>query len=92
MHTAPIIHQVLYYKVAQWCQMPKITQSRIPPDSTGNYLRNAVDMQLDMGWSNFMKGQVSHHWCQAQVEYCKSFPRPKQFNSHTWSIKLIKAI
>eukprot|EP00957_Ditylum_brightwellii_P192671 14670740-Ditylum_brightwellii.AAC.1 len=26
MQTAPIIHQALYYKVAQWCQMPKSTQ------------------------------------------------------------------
>eukprot|EP00957_Ditylum_brightwellii_P091444 6963163-Ditylum_brightwellii.AAC.1 len=77
MHTAPNTSQVLYYKVAQWCQMPKITLPRIPPDSTGNYLRNDVDTQLDLGWSNFMKGQISHHWYQAQAEYCKSFPRTK---------------
>ena len=35
MHTAPIIRQVLYYKVAQWCQLPQVTPPRIPPDSTG---------------------------------------------------------
>eukprot|EP00957_Ditylum_brightwellii_P045828 3477074-Ditylum_brightwellii.AAC.2 len=29
---------------------------------------------------------------QAQAEYCRSFPRPKQFDSRTLSIKLIKAI
>eukprot|EP00957_Ditylum_brightwellii_P131532 10032229-Ditylum_brightwellii.AAC.1 len=47
---------------------------------------------MDLGWDNFMKGRISHHWCQAQAEYCRSFPRPKQFDSCTWSIKLIKAI
>eukprot|EP00957_Ditylum_brightwellii_P123894 9444308-Ditylum_brightwellii.AAC.1 len=56
MHTPPIIHQALYYKVAQWCQLPQVTPPRIPSDLTGNHLRNAVDMQLDLGWSNFMKG------------------------------------
>eukprot|EP00957_Ditylum_brightwellii_P067504 5124939-Ditylum_brightwellii.AAC.1 len=39
-----------------------------------------------------MKGRISHYWCQAQAEYCRFFPRPKQFDSRTWSIKLIKAI
>eukprot|EP00957_Ditylum_brightwellii_P202582 15330786-Ditylum_brightwellii.AAC.1 len=47
---------------------------------------------MDLGWSNFMKGQISHHWCQTQAEYCRSFPRPKRFDSRTWSIKLIKVI
>eukprot|EP00957_Ditylum_brightwellii_P161604 12304080-Ditylum_brightwellii.AAC.1 len=47
---------------------------------------------MDFGWSNFMKGPISHHWCQAQADYCRSFPRPKRFDSCTWSIKLIQAI
>eukprot|EP00957_Ditylum_brightwellii_P021607 1629202-Ditylum_brightwellii.AAC.1 len=47
---------------------------------------------MDLGWSNFMKGRISYHWCQAQAKYYRSFLRPKQFDSCTWSIKLTKAI
>eukprot|EP00957_Ditylum_brightwellii_P122543 9344861-Ditylum_brightwellii.AAC.1 len=56
MSMAPIIRQVLYYKVAQWCRMPKIMPPRIPSDSTGDILCNAVDTQCNLGWNNFMKG------------------------------------
>eukprot|EP00957_Ditylum_brightwellii_P044645 3384753-Ditylum_brightwellii.AAC.1 len=61
MHTAPIICQVLYYKVAKWCQMPESMPPQIPTDSTGNNLRDTVDIQMDLEWSNFMKGRISHH-------------------------------
>eukprot|EP00957_Ditylum_brightwellii_P027408 2072258-Ditylum_brightwellii.AAC.1 len=77
MSTAPIIWQVLYYKVAQWCRLPTITPLRILSDSTGNILRDAVDTQHDLGWQNFMKGRVAKQWSQAQAEYCRSLPRLK---------------
>eukprot|EP00957_Ditylum_brightwellii_P122365 9331885-Ditylum_brightwellii.AAC.1 len=56
IHTAPIIQQVLYYKVAQWCKMLCILPSRIPIDPTGSMLCNAVETQHELGWNNFMKG------------------------------------
>eukprot|EP00957_Ditylum_brightwellii_P076163 5789523-Ditylum_brightwellii.AAC.1 len=56
---------------------------QIPTNSTGDNLRDAVDTQMDLGWSNFMKGKISLHWFQAQAEYCRSFPTPKQFDSCT---------
>eukprot|EP00957_Ditylum_brightwellii_P175622 13371562-Ditylum_brightwellii.AAC.1 len=49
MSTAPIIRQVLYYKVAQWCCLPEITPLHILSDSTGDILCNAADTQHDLG-------------------------------------------
>eukprot|EP00957_Ditylum_brightwellii_P134612 10262305-Ditylum_brightwellii.AAC.1 len=66
MKTAPIIRQVLYYKVAQWCCLPTPTLPSIPSDSTGDTLRDAIDTQRDLSWQNFMKGRVAKHWTQAQ--------------------------
>eukprot|EP00957_Ditylum_brightwellii_P088547 6744175-Ditylum_brightwellii.AAC.1 len=59
MSTAPIIRQVLYYKVAQWCCLPAITPLRIPSDSTGDILQDAIDTQYDLGWNNFIRGWVA---------------------------------
>eukprot|EP00957_Ditylum_brightwellii_P031384 2379421-Ditylum_brightwellii.AAC.1 len=77
MRTSPIIRQVLYYKVVQWCCLSTLTPPRIPSDSTGNILQDAIDTQHDTGWQNFMKGWVVKQWCQAQAEYCRSLPRSK---------------
>eukprot|EP00957_Ditylum_brightwellii_P135555 10335847-Ditylum_brightwellii.AAC.1 len=69
-----------------------MTPSRILPDSTGNILRDAIDTQYDLGWNNFIKGQVAKQWSQAQAEYCRSLPRLKFFDSHRWTTTLIKTI
>ena len=92
MKTAPIIRQVLYYKVAQWCCLPTPTPPRIPSDSIGDTLRDAIDTQRDLGWQNFMKGRVAKHWTQAQGVYCQALPRPLKHDPHRWNIKLIKSI
>eukprot|EP00957_Ditylum_brightwellii_P175990 13401176-Ditylum_brightwellii.AAC.1 len=67
MKTAPIIRQVLYYKLAQWCRLPTPTPPCIPSDSTGDILQDAIDTQLDLGWQNFMKEWVAKQWSQAQA-------------------------
>eukprot|EP00957_Ditylum_brightwellii_P103776 7905806-Ditylum_brightwellii.AAC.1 len=77
IHTAPIIQQVLYYKVAQWYKMPCILPPRIPSNPTGLKLCNAVETQHELGWNNFMKGRIAKQWCEAQALYCRSFCKPK---------------
>eukprot|EP00957_Ditylum_brightwellii_P091461 6964459-Ditylum_brightwellii.AAC.1 len=59
IQTAPIIQQILYYKVAQWRKMPCILPPRIPSDPTGSKLCNAVETQHELGWKNFMKGRIA---------------------------------
>eukprot|EP00957_Ditylum_brightwellii_P118841 9064688-Ditylum_brightwellii.AAC.1 len=72
--------------------MPCILPPRIPNDHTGLKLCNAVETQHELGWSNFMKGRIAKQWCEAQALYCRSFPKPKEFDEQQWTTKLIKAI
>eukprot|EP00957_Ditylum_brightwellii_P206164 15347098-Ditylum_brightwellii.AAC.1 len=83
---------VLYFKVAQWCKMLSLLPPRIPTDSTGLKLYNAVETQYDLGWNNFMKGRIAKQWCTTQATSCCSFPKPKDFDDRQWTTKLIKAI
>eukprot|EP00957_Ditylum_brightwellii_P009194 695497-Ditylum_brightwellii.AAC.1 len=92
IQTAPIIRQVLYYKVARWCKMPSLLLPRFPTDITGTKLCNTVETQHDLGWNDFMKGRIAKQWCAAQAAYCHSFPKPKEFDECQWTTKLIKAI
>eukprot|EP00957_Ditylum_brightwellii_P067328 5110087-Ditylum_brightwellii.AAC.1 len=59
MKTAPIIRQVLCYKVAQWCNLPCGTPPRLPMDATAVSLSAAVETQGDLGWHNFIKGRMA---------------------------------
>eukprot|EP00957_Ditylum_brightwellii_P155071 11804033-Ditylum_brightwellii.AAC.1 len=92
IQTAPIIQQVLYYKVSQWCKMLSLQPPRILTDIAGTKLCNAVETQHDLGWNNFMKGRIAKQWCMAQTVYCCSFPKPKEFGERQLTTKLIKAI
>eukprot|EP00957_Ditylum_brightwellii_P062122 4714541-Ditylum_brightwellii.AAC.1 len=60
IQTAPIIQQVLYYKVAQWCKMPSLLPPRIPTDSTGSKLCSAMETQHDLGGNNVMKDRIAN--------------------------------
>eukprot|EP00957_Ditylum_brightwellii_P049742 3772343-Ditylum_brightwellii.AAC.1 len=64
---APIICQVLCYKVAQWCKQLCGTPPRIPTDATGVLLSAAVKTQGYLGWHNFINGRMAKEWCQAQA-------------------------
>eukprot|EP00957_Ditylum_brightwellii_P049369 3745230-Ditylum_brightwellii.AAC.1 len=67
MNTAPIIRQVLCYKVAQWCKLTCGTPPCLPTDATAEILSAAVEIQRDLGWHNFIKGHMAKEWCLAQV-------------------------
>eukprot|EP00957_Ditylum_brightwellii_P071570 5441668-Ditylum_brightwellii.AAC.1 len=69
MNTAPILCQVLVYKVSQWCKLPCGTPPCLPMDSTGNIVRDAVEHQGHLSWDNFMKGRIAFEWCWAQAQY-----------------------
>eukprot|EP00957_Ditylum_brightwellii_P104059 7927745-Ditylum_brightwellii.AAC.1 len=56
MNTAPIIRQVLCYKVAQWCKLTSGTPPRLPTDATAEILSATVKIQQELGWHNFIKG------------------------------------
>eukprot|EP00957_Ditylum_brightwellii_P078161 5942441-Ditylum_brightwellii.AAC.1 len=72
--------------------MPSLLPPRIPTDSTGLKLCDAVETQHDLGWNNSMKGRIAKQWCTAQATYCCSFPKPKEFDECQWTTKLIKVI
>eukprot|EP00957_Ditylum_brightwellii_P126807 9666324-Ditylum_brightwellii.AAC.1 len=60
--------------------MPCIMLPRIPSNSTGSKLCNAVESQHELGWNNFMKDRIAKEWCEAQASYCQSFPKPIFFD------------
>eukprot|EP00957_Ditylum_brightwellii_P166673 12688033-Ditylum_brightwellii.AAC.1 len=92
MNTAPIICQVLVYKVSQWCKLPCGTPLCLPTDLTGNMVRNAVECQGHLSWDSFMKGRIAFEWCRAQAQYYNDLPNHSGMDSTAWSTKLIKAI
>eukprot|EP00957_Ditylum_brightwellii_P200787 15305929-Ditylum_brightwellii.AAC.1 len=57
LETAPIMRNVICYKIAQWCKMPPPMVPRIPDDDVGDVIRDAVEDQQIIGWDNLMKGQ-----------------------------------
>eukprot|EP00957_Ditylum_brightwellii_P021561 1625428-Ditylum_brightwellii.AAC.1 len=63
---APIIKQMLYFKVAQWCKLPGLTPPIVPQDAAGLALGKAIEEQADLGWHNFIKGRISKHWAETQ--------------------------
>eukprot|EP00957_Ditylum_brightwellii_P204893 15341256-Ditylum_brightwellii.AAC.1 len=92
MKTAPLICQIIYYRVAQWCKLPCGMPPRVPTGATGALVSRADSTQDDLGWNNFIKGRIVKEWCQAQAQYCRDMPDRPAHNSITWSTKLIKAI
>eukprot|EP00957_Ditylum_brightwellii_P115190 8784966-Ditylum_brightwellii.AAC.1 len=74
MRTAPLIRQILYYQVAQWCKLPCGMQPCVPTDTTGALVSRADSTQGNLGWNNFMKGRIAKGWCQAQAQYCRDMP------------------
>eukprot|EP00957_Ditylum_brightwellii_P090878 6920091-Ditylum_brightwellii.AAC.1 len=66
LKTAPISRQVLYYKIGQWCKLICGDIPQIPEDTTGGIICSAVELQVQIGWENFIKGHVAKQWCNAQ--------------------------
>eukprot|EP00957_Ditylum_brightwellii_P048043 3648362-Ditylum_brightwellii.AAC.1 len=52
---APILHEVLYYKVAQWCKLLSIPVPLILDDEFGDMIRDTMETQNEIGWDNFIK-------------------------------------
>eukprot|EP00957_Ditylum_brightwellii_P094846 7223164-Ditylum_brightwellii.AAC.1 len=67
MNTAPIIQQVLCYKVAQWCKLTSGKPPCLPTDATAEILLAAVEIQQELGWHNFITGCMAKEWCLAQA-------------------------
>eukprot|EP00957_Ditylum_brightwellii_P140079 10673679-Ditylum_brightwellii.AAC.1 len=93
--TAPIIKQVLCYKIAQWCAMPALPIPIIADDSMGEVVRSTVEDQHLIGWNNFMKGYINIKWKVAQKTHNDALPTSKKcrdFDKELWSSKVISAI
>eukprot|EP00957_Ditylum_brightwellii_P092285 7026632-Ditylum_brightwellii.AAC.1 len=67
MNTAPIIRQVLCYKVAQWYKLTSGPPPRLPTDAAAEILSAAVELQQELGLHNFIKGRMAKKWCLAQA-------------------------
>eukprot|EP00957_Ditylum_brightwellii_P210249 15364735-Ditylum_brightwellii.AAC.1 len=62
LNTAPIMKQVLCYKIGQWCEMPMSPAPRIAEDEIGEVMRRAIEDQHVIGWDNMVKGKISINW------------------------------
>eukprot|EP00957_Ditylum_brightwellii_P177341 13508565-Ditylum_brightwellii.AAC.1 len=75
--TAPIIKQVMHYKIMQWCHMPTISAPRIANNEIGEAICGAIEDQHCIGWDNFMKGRISIKWKISQQLFHNTQPTPK---------------
>eukprot|EP00957_Ditylum_brightwellii_P128939 9836751-Ditylum_brightwellii.AAC.1 len=92
MKMAPIIQQVLYYEMDQWCKLICGDIPQIPADNTGKILCSAIELQVQIGWGNFIEGHVAKQWSCAQKSYRDALPTNMTVDSTQWTTKLIKAV
>eukprot|EP00957_Ditylum_brightwellii_P182156 13878302-Ditylum_brightwellii.AAC.1 len=90
--TTPILREVLYYKVAQWCKFQSIPVLIIPDDEVGNMIRDAMETQNKIGWDNFIKGLICIKWKLAQYMFKEAMPTFKGYDKEVWSSKVITAL
>eukprot|EP00957_Ditylum_brightwellii_P157501 11987318-Ditylum_brightwellii.AAC.1 len=57
--TAPIIRDVLTYKLSQWMLLATGNMLSIHCNNLGHNLSLVLEEQADIGWENFVKGRVS---------------------------------
>eukprot|EP00957_Ditylum_brightwellii_P080369 6112739-Ditylum_brightwellii.AAC.1 len=55
LHTAPVIKQVIIYKVLQWCKLPLNDVPQVPTDEMGQVLWQALEEKSELGWHHFIK-------------------------------------
>eukprot|EP00957_Ditylum_brightwellii_P109832 8377364-Ditylum_brightwellii.AAC.1 len=63
---APIMKEVLYYKLVQWCKLPLLTLPRVPQGAVGMAIGAELKEQVDIGLKNFITGRISKKWAHAQ--------------------------
>eukprot|EP00957_Ditylum_brightwellii_P110682 8440858-Ditylum_brightwellii.AAC.2 len=76
----------------KWCRLPCGSHPIIPTDKIGDRIQEAIEEQNDIGWDNFLEGHILYKWSHAQHLYCNAFLSKKEFDSNTWTSKLILAI
>eukprot|EP00957_Ditylum_brightwellii_P006372 482965-Ditylum_brightwellii.AAC.1 len=64
--TAPVISLVLRYKIAQFLNIDHTAVPTIADNFVGNTLGQGIEQQANIGWNNFLKGQVSKKFRDAQ--------------------------
>eukprot|EP00957_Ditylum_brightwellii_P205476 15344053-Ditylum_brightwellii.AAC.2 len=67
----------------------------IEDDDIGDVVQSAIEDQHQMGWNNFIKGQISIKWKAAQKMYTDSLPastKSKEFNKDLWSSRVVTEI
>eukprot|EP00957_Ditylum_brightwellii_P005908 448126-Ditylum_brightwellii.AAC.1 len=92
METAPILCEVLYYKVAQWCKLPSIPVPLIPNNEVGDMVRDAMETQNGIGWDNFIKSRICIKWKFAQYMFKEAMPTFGRDDKEVWSSKVITAL
>eukprot|EP00957_Ditylum_brightwellii_P104532 7965035-Ditylum_brightwellii.AAC.1 len=95
MKTALVINYVLYFKIAQWCNLPGILIQTIPNDAVGDAVRLAIEEQNTIEWDNLAKGRATHLWAEEQMHYVKALNQiqnERDFDQDQWSSQLVIAI
>eukprot|EP00957_Ditylum_brightwellii_P138706 10573028-Ditylum_brightwellii.AAC.1 len=89
LKAASILHEVLYYKVAQWCKIPSIPVPRIPDDKVGDMIRDTVEDQNKINWDKFIKGRICIEWKFSQYMFKEAMLTFKGCDEELWSSKVI---
>eukprot|EP00957_Ditylum_brightwellii_P088784 6761445-Ditylum_brightwellii.AAC.1 len=57
LHVAPIICDVLTYKLSPWVHLATVNTPLVQCDNLGHNLSLALEEQAEIGWENFVKGR-----------------------------------
>eukprot|EP00957_Ditylum_brightwellii_P208122 15355947-Ditylum_brightwellii.AAC.2 len=90
--TAPLIWNVIVYRVWQWLNMPTNYPPWIPNDPLEGHLTTTIEAQHMLGWDDFLKGRTNIFFQHAQMIHIQTFHfHLAATNAKTWALKKVVA-
>eukprot|EP00957_Ditylum_brightwellii_P126506 9642657-Ditylum_brightwellii.AAC.1 len=87
--TAPIIRDVLTYKLSQWRHLATGNTPSVQFNNLEHNLSLALEEQAEISWENVVKGRISALWGKSQhIFYNEVYPT-SNYKKEQWMGKLI---
>jgi hypothetical protein len=98
-YTPAPMAQVIIAALDRWLvNLPPTLVPRLPTglDESNQHLhkliKDAFDIQTDIGWGHFLWGCLSLHWKKCIAEYYKFWQPGDSYNPTLWMMKTVDAI
>eukprot|EP00957_Ditylum_brightwellii_P075682 5751734-Ditylum_brightwellii.AAC.1 len=90
--TAPIICDVLTYKLSQWMHLVMGNTPSVHCNNLGHNLSLALEEQANISWENFVKGRVSEWWGKSQQMFYNYVYPSSNYEKEQWTRQLITGV